>query len=113
MGQVVRFSGKSATLRGQPYLKRVGILGRGKVSRSAAISVLSVAEAIMGDLADGEHTQVNGSGSAVYTLKNSGGVYSCTCPAWMHQSLGIEVRTCKHLRAFRGDAAEQERVGSA
>ena len=31
----------------------------------------------------------------------------------MHQSLGIEVRTCKHLRAFRGDAAEQERVGSA
>jgi DNA ligase-1 len=67
----------------------------------------------MGDLADGETTQVKGSGSAVYTLKNSGGVYSCTCPAWMHQGSGIERRTCKHLRAFRGDDAEKERLGSA
>ena len=67
----------------------------------------------MGDLADGEQTQVSGSGSSVYTLKNSGGVYSCTCPAWMHQSLGIERRTCKHLRALRGDEAEQARLGTA
>lgn len=67
----------------------------------------------MADLADGEHTTVKGSGSAVYTLKNSGGVYSCTCPAWTHQSIGIERRTCKHLRAFRGDDAERERLGSA
>jgi len=67
----------------------------------------------MGDLADGEQTQVNGSGSSVYTLKNSGGVYSCTCPAWAHQSLGIERRTCKHLRALRGDDAEKERLGGA
>lgn len=67
----------------------------------------------MRDLADGEQTQVNGSGSSVYTLKNSGGVYSCTCPAWMHQSLGIERRTCKHLRALRGDEAEQLRLGIA
>jgi DNA ligase-1 len=66
----------------------------------------------MGDLADGEHTEVKGSGSAVYTLKNSGGVYSCTCPAWMHQSVAIERRTCKHLRALRGDDAEKARVGS-
>jgi DNA ligase-1 len=29
----------------------------------------------------------------------------------MHQSIGIERRTCKHLRAYRGDAAETERVG--
>jgi DNA ligase-1 len=58
----------------------------------------------MGDLADGEQTQVKGSGSAIYTLKNSGGVYPCTCPAWMHQSLGIERRTCKHLRALRGES---------
>ena len=65
------------------------------------------------DLADGESTQVKGSGSAVYTLKNSGGVYSCTCPAWMHQGLGIERRTCKHLRALRGDEAETARLGSA
>jgi DNA ligase-1 len=67
----------------------------------------------MGDLADGEHTQVNGSGSSVYTLKNSGGVYSCTCPAWRNQGIGIERRTCKHLRALRGDDAEKARLGSA
>lgn len=67
----------------------------------------------MADLADGELTTVAGSGSAVYTLKNSGGVYSCTCPAWMHQSLGIERRTCKHLRAYRGDEAETARLGTA
>lgn len=67
----------------------------------------------MQDLSDGETTTVQGSGSAVYTLKNSGGVYSCTCPAWMHQSLGIERRTCKHLRAYRGDEAEKERLGTA
>jgi len=65
----------------------------------------------MGDLADGEQTEVKGSGSAVYTLKNSGGVYSCTCPAWRNQSIAIERRTCKHLRALRGDDAEQARLG--
>jgi DNA ligase-1 len=65
------------------------------------------------DLADGETTQVKGSGSATYTLKNSGGVYSCTCPAWMHQSVAIEKRTCKHLRAYRGDQAEKDRTGGA
>src|SRR5262249_55908955 len=39
-------------------------------------------------------------------------VYSCTCPAWMHQSVAIERRTCKHLRAYRGDDAEKARLGS-
>lgn len=67
----------------------------------------------MPDLGDGDTCEVKGSGSSVYTLKNSGGVYSCTCPAWAHQSLGIERRTCKHLRAYRGDEAEKERLGSA
>lgn len=67
----------------------------------------------MQDLQDGESTTVKGSGSATYTLKNVGGMYSCSCPAWMHQSVAIETRTCKHLRAFRGDAAEQMRLGSA
>lgn len=66
----------------------------------------------MQDLADGETTTVKGSGSAMYTLKNTGGVYSCTCPAWMHQSIAIERRTCKHLRRFRGEEAEKDRVGT-
>lgn len=67
----------------------------------------------MMELADGQSAQVKGSGSSIYTLKNSGGVFSCTCPAWMHQSVAIERRTCKHLRAYRGDDAESARIGSA
>lgn len=67
----------------------------------------------MPDLADGESTTMQGSGASPYVLKNTGGVYSCSCPAWRNQSIAIEKRTCKHLRKLRGDAAETERVGSA
>jgi DNA ligase 1 len=67
----------------------------------------------MPDLADGETFLMQGSGAKPYELKNVGGVYSCTCPAWRNQSLGIEKRTCKHLKKLRGEAAEIERVGSA
>src|SRR5436190_14523791 len=67
----------------------------------------------MPDLKDGESVEMQGSGKAPYVLKNTGGVYSCTCPAWRNQSFAIEKRTCKHLRKLRGDAAETERVGSA
>src|ERR1019366_7850129 len=56
---------------------------------------------------------MQGSGSRPYILKNVGGVYSCTCPAWRNQSLGVERRTCKHLRKLRGDAAEEARLGNA
>lgn len=65
----------------------------------------------MPDLLDGESVEVKGSARLPYVLRNTGGVYSCTCPAWRNQSLAIERRTCKHLRAYRGDAAEQERIG--
>jgi DNA ligase-1 len=68
---------------------------------------------VMPDLADGESVEMQGSGSKPYVLKNTGGVYSCTCPAWRNQSIGIERRTCKHLRKLRGDAAEETRVGEA
>jgi DNA ligase-1 len=67
----------------------------------------------MPDLRDGESTFIQGSGSKPYELKNVGGVYSCTCPAWRNQSVPIERRTCKHLRKLRGDAAEEARVGGA
>jgi DNA ligase-1 len=67
----------------------------------------------MRDLADGETLLMQGSGSKPYELKNTGGVYSCTCPAWRNQSLAIEKRTCKHLKKLRGEAAELERVGNA
>jgi DNA ligase-1 len=67
----------------------------------------------MADLADGETFAMQGSGAKPYELKNVGGVYSCTCPAWRNQSAGVEKRTCKHLRKLRGDAAEEARLGGA
>ena len=67
----------------------------------------------MPDLQDGETTEMQGSGAKPYILKNTGGVYSCSCPAWRNQSIAIEKRTCKHLRKLRGDAAEEARIGGA
>src|SRR5579872_205696 len=67
----------------------------------------------MPDLRDDESIHVQGSSDKPYVLSNRGGVYSCTCPAWRNQGAAIERRTCKHLRALRGDAAEQARTGSA
>lgn len=69
--------------------------------------------AAVADLRDGESVEIKGSARTPYVLKNVGGVYSCTCPAWRNQSLPIERRTCKHLRAFRGEEAERKRIGEA
>ena len=65
----------------------------------------------MPEIADGETVEVKGSAAKPYLLTNTGGVYSCSCPAWRNQSTPIERRTCKHLRMYRGDAAEEERLG--
>ena len=67
----------------------------------------------MADLADGETTQIKGSAASPYVLRNTGGVYSCSCPAWRNQSVAIERRTCKHLKKLRGEAEELARVGGA
>ena len=67
----------------------------------------------MPDLKDGESVEMKGSAAKPYVLKNVGGVYSCSCPAWRNQSLAIEKRTCKHLRKLRGDKAEEGRTGGA
>jgi DNA ligase-1 len=66
----------------------------------------------MPDLRDGESVEINGSARLPYVLKNVGGVYSCSCPAWRNQSLSIERRTCKHIRQYRGEIAEAERLGA-
>src|SRR3954447_11960574 len=66
----------------------------------------------MPDLVDDESVEMKGSGARPYVLKNVGGVYSCSCPAWRNQSLPIERRTCKHLRRLRGAAIEATRVGT-
>jgi len=63
------------------------------------------------DLKDGESVLVDGSGSAQYTIKNTGGVYACSCPAWRNQKGAGVVRTCKHIKRLRGEAAELTRIG--
>lgn len=67
----------------------------------------------MGDLADGEQVEIKGSSATPYMVKNNGGIYSCTCPAWRNQSAPIDLRTCKHLKKVRGEEAELARIGSA
>ena len=63
-----------------------------------------------GELSNGETIDVQGSGSNIYTIKNVGGVYSCSCPAWRNQSKPIDLRTCKHIIRLRGEKIEQERI---
>jgi DNA ligase-1 len=67
----------------------------------------------MSDLADGESVEMQGSGRTPYVLKNIGGVYSCTCPAWRNQSAPVDRRTCKHLIKLRGQQAESERIATS
>jgi DNA ligase-1 len=62
-------------------------------------------------LADGDKVTVKGS-SRDYELSRMGSVYACTCPAWRNQGAPIGLRTCKHLRAYLGDAVESARVAS-
>jgi DNA ligase-1 len=64
----------------------------------------------MAELLDGQTAEIQGSGSKPYVLKNTGGVYSCSCPAWRNQSVAIEKRTCKHLRKYLGDDFENTRT---
>jgi DNA ligase-1 len=67
----------------------------------------------MPDILEGETVHVRGSARDPYELRNVGGVYSCSCPAWRNAGGPIDRRTCKHLRAYRGDAAEEARLGDS
>jgi DNA ligase-1 len=88
----------------------VGELYAGKIGLQAS-SRAQKERTTVADLQDGESIEMQGSGAKPYVLKNVGGVYSCTCPAWRNQSTAIERRTCKHLRKLRGEAAECQRLG--
>lgn len=63
-------------------------------------------------IAPGEIILIQGTSKKPYELKNIDGVYSCTCPAWRNQSLAIDKRTCKHLKAQLGDDHERIRCGT-
>jgi DNA ligase-1 len=65
------------------------------------------------DLESGQTYEMQGSGKNPYKIKNVGGVYSCSCPAWLNQNLPSNARTCKHIRKLRGDAAEEARLATA
>jgi hypothetical protein len=60
---------------------------------------------------DGERVSISGSSGTPYELSRRGDVYACTCPAWAKQRLPPDKRTCKHLRAYLGDAHEDARTG--
>jgi hypothetical protein len=62
-------------------------------------------------LNDGDTAEMKGSGKKPYLLRNVGGVYDRSCPAWRNQSHAIDARTCKHLCKYLGNDAELARVG--
>ncbi len=84
-----------------------------KVERTEEVEDDDEEVEVLQEIEDGEEVEVQGSAADPYVLKNTGGVYSCTCPAWRNQSVAIDKRTCKHLRAVRGEAAEAKRVGGS
>ena len=52
-----------------------------------------------------------GSGGS-YKVKYVGGqTYSCNCPVWRYQMESTDTRTCKHLKAWLGEAFEAKRCG--
>ena len=67
----------------------------------------------MGDLGEGEMVQVRGSSGSTYDIRNVGGVFSCTCPAWRNQSRPAHQRTCKHITQLRGAEVEAARLQQA
>src|SRR5947207_2873726 len=60
---------------------------------------------------DGDEVEVQGS-SGTYTLSRHGSVLMCTCMAWKNQGAPVDMRTCKHLRAYLGEEAETQRLGA-
>src|SRR5690349_7241553 len=66
----------------------------------------------MPDIAEDEVVEIQGSAAAPYKLRNIAGVYSCTCPAWINAGGPVDMRTCKHLKAYRGEDVELARVGA-
>ncbi len=64
----------------------------------------------MPDLHDGESTEMQGSGKSPYILKNTGGVYSCSCPAWA-QSIGGHRKTNVQSTCANCGATAAENIG--
>lgn len=50
-------------------------------------------------LKEGETIFIKGSGKKPYEVKRTGGVVSCSCPAWRNLGGSIDTRVCKHIKA--------------
>lgn len=65
-------------------------------------------------LLPGQSTEIQGSGSKPYVIKNHDGiVWSCTCPGWKNCKGALNTKTCKHTRQINGAANEAARIGQA
>ena len=83
------------------HTARLAGSGKAEELRLAKLSVIHERKGeSMANLQDGQSVEIQGSAAKPYILKNVGGVYSCSCPAWRNQSLPIERRSCKHLRVM-------------
>jgi len=67
----------------------------------------------MPEIVEGVPVYIKGSGVKPYELKNVGGVYSCSCPAWRNVGGPQASRTCKHLKKHCGEASELARIAAA
>jgi DNA ligase-1 len=60
----------------------------------------------------GESTQVQGSSSKPYVVKNvDGRIWSCECMSWKTCPGQVNTKTCKHIRQVHGEALELARIG--
>jgi len=90
----------------------VDLSGLGLTPEEEANVLLSY-EMLRPKLEDGERRAVEGSKGAVYELHRKGATLSCSCPAWRNQTLPVQLRTCKHLKAVLGERDEDARVREA
>ena len=61
-------------------------------------------------LRDGASFLLQSASGSTYSLKNVGGVYSCSCASWRNQSRDPNYRSCKHLVQYRGAQDEALRI---
>jgi DNA ligase 1 len=64
-------------------------------------------------LAIGQTTEIQGSGSKPYIIKNCGvNIFSCTCPGWRNCKGPVNTKTCKHLKSVNGAQIETARIAA-
>ena len=64
----------------------------------------------MNAIAENQEVSVRSPSGSAYTLKNAGGVMSCSCLAWRNQNRHPNFRTCKHLISYLGAREEALRI---